>query len=68
MPSATDIELREFIRDIPDFPKPGILFRDITPLLADPAAFRQTVCQLAARRLVFMCKRNTVPRHEARRQ
>jgi adenine phosphoribosyltransferase len=29
----------ELIRDIPDYPKPGILFRDVTPLLADPAAF-----------------------------
>jgi len=30
-------ELERLIRDVPDFPKPGILFRDITPLLADPA-------------------------------
>lgn len=29
-------DLRQLIRDVPDFPKPGILFRDITPLLADP--------------------------------
>jgi adenine phosphoribosyltransferase len=36
-------ELRAYIRDVPDFPKPGILFRDITPLLADSAAFRETV-------------------------
>ncbi len=35
--------LRRFIRDVPDFPKPGILFRDITPLLADPHAFRETI-------------------------
>ena len=37
-----DIEsqLKRLIRDIPDFPKPGILFKDITPLLAEPAAFR----------------------------
>ena len=34
-------ELYRAIRDIPDFPKPGILFKDITPLLLDPAAFRQ---------------------------
>jgi adenine phosphoribosyltransferase len=33
------MDLNRFIRDIPDFPKPGILFKDITPLLADPAAF-----------------------------
>ena len=32
--------LKEHIRDIPDFPKPGIVFKDITPLLADTAAFR----------------------------
>ena len=37
------IDLRNRIRDIPDFPKPGILFRDITPLLADGPAFRAMV-------------------------
>ncbi|MEX0703658.1 MAG: adenine phosphoribosyltransferase [Planctomycetales bacterium] len=42
-----DIDLRAHIRDIPDFPKPGILFRDITPLLATPAAFREAVRLLA---------------------
>ena len=42
------LDLRRFIRDIPDFPKPGILFRDITPLLADAAALREAVEQLAA--------------------
>ena len=31
--------LRRWIRDVPDFPKPGILFKDITPLLKDAAAF-----------------------------
>ena len=36
-------ELCQYIRDIPDFPKPGILFRDITPLLADPAALSLSV-------------------------
>ncbi len=35
--------LRALIRDVPDFPKPGILFRDVTPLLADPAAFALSV-------------------------
>lgn len=34
------MDLREVIRDIPDFPQPGILFRDITPVLASPEAFR----------------------------
>lgn len=40
--------LRELVRDVPDFPQPGILFRDITPLLADGAAFRVAVEALAA--------------------
>ena len=40
-------DLARHIRDIPDFPKPGIVFKDITPLLVDPAAFRETVDQLA---------------------
>jgi len=35
--------LADFIRSFPDFPKPGILFRDITPLLASPAALRRAV-------------------------
>ena len=39
--------LRESIRDIPDFPKPGIVFKDITPMLLDPALFRDTVGALA---------------------
>lgn len=38
--------LRARIRDIPDFPKPGILFKDITPLVRDPAALRLAVHQL----------------------
>jgi adenine phosphoribosyltransferase len=40
-------DLTRYIRDIPDFPKPGILFRDITPLLQDPAAFAGAVEALA---------------------
>jgi adenine phosphoribosyltransferase len=38
--------LKEKIRDIPDFPKPGIIFKDITPLVKDPAATRLAVHQL----------------------
>jgi len=47
MSQPTDLDLRDYIRSIPDFPKPGILFRDITPLLATPAALRQAVAQMA---------------------
>ena len=36
-------QLRALIRDVPDFPKPGIIFRDFTPLLADPAALALAV-------------------------
>ncbi|MBD0291544.1 MAG: adenine phosphoribosyltransferase [Thermoleophilia bacterium] len=44
--AASDLEAK--IRDIPDFPKPGIVFKDIMPLLADPASFRAAVDALAA--------------------
>jgi adenine phosphoribosyltransferase len=43
----TNEELKSLIRDVPDFPKPGILFRDITPLLADGRALAATVDNLA---------------------
>ena len=42
------VDLRRSIRAVPDFPEEGILFRDITPLLGDPAAFRYTVGELCA--------------------
>ncbi len=41
------IDLKKFIRDIPDFPKAGIVFKDITPLLGDARAFAATVDDLA---------------------
>ena len=41
------MDLKAFIRDVPDFPKPGILFRDISPLLADAAAWRACIDGLA---------------------
>ena len=47
MTDSTQLDLMDFIRDIPDFPKPGILFRDITPLLASPAAFGESIRRLA---------------------
>ncbi|QXC63435.1 adenine phosphoribosyltransferase [Aquihabitans sp. G128] len=37
------MDLDAYIRDIPDFPKPGVVFKDITPLLGDPIAFRATI-------------------------
>jgi adenine phosphoribosyltransferase len=45
--AAAAIDLAAFVTDVPDFPKPGIVFKDITPLLANPAAFAATVDQLA---------------------
>ncbi|HOX26349.1 MAG TPA: adenine phosphoribosyltransferase [Candidatus Krumholzibacteria bacterium] len=42
------MDLKKVIADIPDFPKPGILFRDITPILEDPRAYRAAVDGLAA--------------------
>lgn len=44
----TAARLRAFVRDIPDFPRKGILFRDITPLLADARALRSAVEALGA--------------------
>lgn len=41
-------KLKTIIRDVPDFPKKGIVFKDITPLLADPAAFTEMVKHFAA--------------------
>ncbi len=40
--------LRDAIRDIPDFPQPGVIFKDITPILADPELFKLAVDMLAA--------------------
>ncbi len=48
MNPATELNLKSFIRDIPDFPKPGIVFKDITPLLANADALRTTIDLLAA--------------------
>ena len=62
------MDLRQWIRDVPDYPKPGILFRDLTPLLAHPPALRhatdaiadaleqrgiQAVCAIDARGFLF---------------
>lgn len=50
--SDPSIDLRQWVREIPDFPKPGILFRDLTPLMRDPRGWRETV-----RRLGLQCER-----------
>jgi len=41
------IDLRRYVRDVPDFPKPGILFRDVTPLLGDAKALPAAIEALA---------------------
>ena len=48
MASQSSTELRGLVRDIPDYPKPGVLFKDITPLLGDAAAFASAVDAMAA--------------------
>jgi adenine phosphoribosyltransferase len=44
--SEDSVNLRGYVRDIPDFPTPGILFRDITPLLLDPRALDAAIARL----------------------
>jgi adenine phosphoribosyltransferase len=45
---VTALDLRSYVRDIPDFPRPGIVFKDITPLLLDPVALDAAVAGLEA--------------------
>ena len=42
-------DFSRFIREIPDFPKPGVLFKDITPLLGNPTAFHKAIDEFALR-------------------
>jgi adenine phosphoribosyltransferase len=42
-----EVDLRAYVRDVPDFPHPGITFKDITPMLLNPAALRGAVASLA---------------------
>ena len=44
-----DVDLREYIVDVPDFPESGVVFKDITPMLADPDAFRACTRALVAK-------------------
>jgi adenine phosphoribosyltransferase len=49
-PAGTDGDwLRALVREIPEYPEPGVTFRDITPLLADPVGFRRCIDELAGR-------------------
>ncbi|GAB6189926.1 adenine phosphoribosyltransferase [Marinitoga arctica] len=43
------MNFEDYIRDIPNFPKPGIIFKDITPLLATPEAFKEVIDTMAER-------------------
>lgn len=52
----TEQQLRGLIRDVPDYPRPGIMFKDITPLLGQPASFRKACEEMAA---VFRTERVT---------
>lgn len=45
--AMADLLARALVRDVPDFPKPGILFKDITPVLEDPKALREVVQRMA---------------------
>ncbi len=47
MPHTPEVRLTDYIRAIAGFPKPGVIFRDITPLLANPAAFQQAISAIA---------------------
>lgn len=47
-PTLSVEQISGLIRDVPDFPKPGILFKDITPVLSDPKAFNSLAAHLAA--------------------
>ena len=51
MTSPTSIDLRRWVRAVPDFPKPGILFRDLSPLMRDPEGWAE-----AMRRMAVVCE------------
>ena len=58
------MQIEEYIRAVPDFPKAGILFRDITPLLANSEAFEETVSRLVER--VNLCGADVIAGIESR--
>ncbi|MEB3105466.1 MAG: adenine phosphoribosyltransferase [Cyanobacteriota bacterium] len=49
---TSSVDLRQLVRDVPDFPKPGILFRDLTPLMRDPDGWQEVI-----RQLTVVCER-----------
>ena len=53
LPPQPDLDLASLVRTIPDFPKPGIQFRDITTLIGDAAGFSESVRRLAARAAAY---------------
>ena len=62
--SDAPINLSDYVRDVADFPKPGIMFKDITPLLLNPKAFEAAIDQMAA--LVADNKIDVIAAAEAR--
>jgi adenine phosphoribosyltransferase len=46
-PDTMLAHIRSLVHDVPDFPKPGIIFKDISPVLADPAAFHAAIVRMA---------------------
>ncbi len=48
MPTTKELDLKKYIRDIPDFPQKGILFKDITPLLGEPKALKSAIDKFAS--------------------
>jgi adenine phosphoribosyltransferase len=45
--TGSEVDLHAFVRDIPDFPRPGVVFKDITPMLLEPVALKAAVESLA---------------------
>src|SRR5207244_1083839 len=46
--AVPELIAESLVRDVPDFPKPGIVFKDITPVLSDPAAMRQVIDRMVS--------------------
>jgi adenine phosphoribosyltransferase len=55
------LQIKSLIVDVPDFPKPGIVFKDITPVLSNPTAFKSVIEQLAERAAGLNCDERRQP-------